>query len=89
MSEQPLELFNLPGDFSLKVMGRDNEAFELLVLETIVKAGCKLKENALSKRSSQKGNFVAITITFYAEHETQVQEIYQILNNHELVLMTL
>jgi len=58
MTKETDELFNFPCDFPIKIMGRDGCNLEKLVAEVVNRHVPDLKENALSSRSSGKGNFI-------------------------------
>lgn len=84
------KLLEFPCEFPLKVMGKAHVDFEVYVLTTVNKhVGGHLKEDALKARPSKNGNYVAITITFEAQSQRQIDDIYVELTAHELVLMAL
>ena len=87
MSEDSLLTF--PCEFPIKIMGRANENFEAEVVAIVRKHAPDLSQSAITNRPSGKGNYVAITVTVKATSKEQLDKIYQELNAHELVLMTL
>ena len=80
--------FTFPCSYPLKVMGPKTEAFEQAVRDILLK---HLKETPVvyDKRLSGTGKYLAITATFEATSKEQLDAIYQELNDHELVVMTL
>ena len=80
--------FTFPCSYPLKVMGPKTEAFEKAVREIMQKHlhGAPVQYD---KRPSGTGKYLAITATFEATSKQQLDEIYQELNGHELVVMTL
>jgi len=80
--------FTFPCSYPLKVMGPKSEVFEKAVREVMQK---HLKDAPVvyDQRPSGSGKYLAITATFEATSKAQIDAIYQELNDHELVVMTL
>jgi putative lipoic acid-binding regulatory protein len=80
--------FTFPCSYPLKVMGQKSDAFEKAVREIIMKhlQGAPV---VYDSRPSGTGKYLAITATFTAVSKAQLDAIYQELNDHELVVMTL
>lgn len=80
--------FKFPCSYPLKVMGQKNIAFEKAVSEIMQKhlQGAQVE---YSQRPSGTGKYLAITATFTATSREQLDAIYDELNGHELVVMTL
>jgi putative lipoic acid-binding regulatory protein len=87
MTEETLLTF--PCEFPIKIMGRSSETFETEVVEIVRKHTPELSKSAVTSRPSEKGNYVAITVTITATSKQQLDNIYLELNAHEEVLMTL
>lgn len=87
MSEETLLEF--PCQFPIKVMGRVDVEFDLLVLELIRPHVDNLDPTAIKLRSSGGGNFLAVTVTIEATSKQQLDAIYQALSAHPHVLMAL
>lgn len=84
-----LALIDYPEQFPLKVLGRQGEDFEDMVLQ-LVRARCPQAETiTLSKRRSSGGKYIALTLTFTAYSQLQIEEIYQDLYDCSAVVMTL
>ena len=49
------ELFEFPGDFPIKVMGRDSESFRTLTLAIVERHAGSLAPDRISERSSNSG----------------------------------
>ena len=45
--------------------------------------------NEVTERTSENGNFLALTLTIQAQSQQQVDDIYRALTTHPLVLMAL
>ena len=80
--------FTFPCSYPLKVMGLKTDAFEQAVREILQKhlQGVPI---AYDSRPSGTGKYLAITATFTATSKAQLDAIYQELNDHEMVMMTL
>jgi len=89
MTNEEETLFEFPCEFPLKVMGRDDAAFETQVM-TIVARHVETTEILHSKCCpSSKGNFVSVTVTIQAQSKQQIDKLYLELNASDVVLMTL
>lgn len=84
---QDNELLQFPARFPLKVMGRDEDDFETLVVE-IVNRHVE-GELDVKTRPSRDGNFIAVTVTFEAHSKDQLDALYRELTGHDRVLMAL
>jgi uncharacterized protein len=75
--------------FPLKVMGANTDGLYLAVYTILKKHVPDLDEAVFTSRRSSSGKYLSITATFTAHSRDQLNAIYQELNDHELVLMTL
>ena len=77
-----------PCSYPLKVMGQKSDAFEKAVHEILTRhlQGAPVTYDT---RLSGTGKYLAITATFTAKSKSQLDVIYQELNDNELVVMTL
>lgn len=82
-------LLKFPCDFSLKVMGKNNESFEKIVYNTVCKHVAQLADNAIRTHLSKKNTYMSITITFEAVSKAQLDQIYEDLSAHNEVIMVL
>ncbi|NOT86388.1 MAG: DUF493 domain-containing protein [Methylococcaceae bacterium] len=82
-------LLEFPCQFPIKVMGKGDVEFELLVIELISEHIDNLDPSAVKRRPSKSGNYLAITVTIEAISKKQLDAIYQSLSAHPLVLMAL
>lgn len=86
--ENENQILKFPCLFPLKVMGLNNGAFSSAVM-AIFHKHLGPDQLASSSRTSSGEKYLSITVTFMAESRTQLDAIYEELNAHELVLMTL
>jgi putative lipoic acid-binding regulatory protein len=82
-------LLEFPCVFPLKVIGRNVAEFEGDVLTIIQKHVPEVQRENVTRRSSAGNKYLALTVTFVADNQTQLDELYLELNRHELVLVTL
>jgi uncharacterized protein len=75
--------------FPLKVIGRNVVEFEGEVLTIIQKHVPAAQRENVTRRSSAGNKYLALTVTFVADNQRQLDELYLELNRHELVLVTL
>jgi putative lipoic acid-binding regulatory protein len=84
--EAKTPIIKFPCDFTIKAMGKANDAFETAVLDIIKRYFSDYKTQ---KRPSRDNNYIALSITVHAEKQEQLDAIYQELSNCEGVLMAL
>jgi len=77
-----------PCVFPLKVMGLNGGSFESAV-QTVIKKHLQDTPVLYESRPSGSGKYVSITASFMATNREQLDALYQELNAHELVVMTL
>ena len=82
-------LLEFPCVFPLKVIGRNVAEFEGEVLAIIQKHVPEAQRENVTRRPSTGNKYLALTVTFVAENQMQLDELYLELNRHELVLVTL
>lgn len=87
MSDQsPIEF---PCDFVIKVMGAANDTFEALALRIAERHAEKVHVDKTSKKHSQKGDYVSITLTVHFLNKAQMDSLYQELRETPEILMAL
>ncbi len=82
------QIIKFPCMFPLKVMGLNNEEFSTAVMAVFYKY-LDPDRMSSSRRTSSGGKYLSITVTFMAQSRAQLDALYNELNAHELVLMTL
>ena len=85
-----LALLDYPAPFPLKVFGnQQDEDFEATVVD-LVRARIPQAEHIdIKRRSSKGGKYVALTLTFTAYTQQQLEDIYQDLYDCDQVVMSL
>ncbi len=77
-----------PCEFPIKVMGLNTEVFQSAI-RAIIRKHVNTDDIAYSSQPSRGDKYLSITATFTAQSKEQLDALYQELNGHELVLMTL
>lgn len=81
-------LLEFPCRFPIKVMGKVNVEFDLLVVEIISKH-VAVNADEVATRPSKGGNYLAVTVTIEATSKQQLDAIYIELSQHPHVIMAL
>lgn len=79
---------HFPCSFPLKIMGLNTGAFATAVT-AIFEKHVDLDQLSYSRRLSSGNKYLSITATFTARSRDQLDVLYQELNDHDLVVMTL
>lgn len=81
--------FEFPCDFPIKVMGLAAEDFDSVVVEIVMRHVGDLNEGAVVARSSRNGKYVSVTVTFRAQGQEQLDDLYRELSGHARIIMVL
>jgi putative lipoic acid-binding regulatory protein len=74
-----------PMEFPLKVIGENEEGFELLVLEILKRHVPDLDERGISQRLSSGGKYCSVSVSFIAKTRKQVDDLYIELTQNKKV----
>lgn len=80
-------LLEFPCEFIIKVMGKNSSTFEGVVLSIFRKHVQDLSEGAIALRESKEKKYLAMTVTFTATSQTQLDQIYTELSADDEVIM--
>ena len=89
MSTSRPTLLKFPCLFPLKVIVRNVAEFEAEVLTIVQNHVPDAETGHLSRRRSAQNKYLALTITFIAHSQEQLDNLYQELNRHHLVVVTM
>lgn len=89
MNEEKPPALQFPCLYPIKIVGKNNDQFEILAISIIKKHVPNLSENAISNRLSKNGTYRAMTVTIEATSQEQLDAIYRELSQEELVIMAL
>jgi putative lipoic acid-binding regulatory protein len=82
-------VMDFPCRFPIKAMGRTDSSLEHDVESLVRRHAPDLRPEDISTRPSAHGNYVSVTVTVTATSREQLDAIYQDLNAHQNILMTL
>lgn len=82
-------LIEYPCDFPIKAMGLRVEGFAQAVVEVVLRHAPDFDPASVEMRPSAKGNYLAVTCTFRALSQEQVDNVYRELTGHPLVKVVL
>jgi hypothetical protein len=89
MTNEPEPLVDYPILFTLKVIGVDEDDFELFVVEIVRRHVPELVEENIISRLSNGNKYRSVSFEFIAESRAQMDALYTELSSHERVLMIL
>ncbi len=89
MINKNLSSIDFPCDFVIKVVGKNTDKFEEVVLGIVKKHFPKYGNGHLNKRLSRNASYQSLTITVYAENKAQLDSLYQDLSSAPEILMAL
>ncbi|MFZ5593221.1 MAG: YbeD family protein [Pseudomonadota bacterium] len=84
--ESPL---TFPAEFPIKATGRATPDFETKVIEIVRRHAPDLDTSAITRRTSQGGKYLAVTVTIQTASREQLDAIYQDLTACKEVLWAL
>lgn len=87
--DQTESLLSYPCDFTLKIFGNDSKQFEQAVIDIIHKEVPDLEDQAIQRRSSKNGNYLALSVTIRATSKEQLDRIYQALSDSKDIIMVI
>jgi putative lipoic acid-binding regulatory protein len=82
-------LLEFPTEFPLKAIGTGPDDFESLVLDIVRKHVANLPAGSTTARLSGAGHYLAVTVTFTAESQEQLDALYTELTAQPRVKMLL
>ena len=89
-SAQPRQtLIEYPCDFPIKAMGARVDGFAQAVIEVVLRHAPDFDPAGAEMRPSSKGNYLAVTCSFRATSQQQVDTLYRELTSHPLVKVVL
>jgi hypothetical protein len=78
-------LLEFPCDFPIKIMGARVDGFAQAVIEVVLRHAPDFDPAGAEMRPSSKGNYLAVTCTFRAVSQVQVDTMYRELTSHPMV----
>ncbi|MBN1992786.1 MAG: DUF493 domain-containing protein [Anaerolineae bacterium] len=81
--------FEFPCSFPLKAFGRNVDNFESFIVAIARKHIPNFEQATIKSRPSQRDKYLAVTITFTATSQAQLDALYREISASERVLMLL
>jgi uncharacterized protein len=78
-----------PCDFKIKAMGKNDIAFEDVVMSVVKNEFPNIQLSDIARRPSKDAHYTALTITVHATSKQQLDNVYQGLSDAPEVLMAL
>ena len=82
-------LLEFPCDFPIKIMGARVDGFAQAVIAVVLRHAPDFDPAGAEMRPSSKGNYLAVTCTFRAVSQLQVDTMYRELTSHPMVKVVL
>ncbi len=77
MTEPEAPKIEFPCDYPIKVLGRQNDDFQPLVLEVFERHAPGFDRDTIAVKNSAKGTFCSLTITIVATGKDQLDALHQ------------
>ena len=87
--QSPGSNLEFPCRFPIKAFGHDHPDFPEIVFELVRKHAQDTTAEDMRSNNSRNGRYLAVTITINATSQVQLDNIYNALTAHELVVMAL
>lgn len=82
-------LIEYPCDFPIKVMGKTAPGFAQAVVDVVKRHAPDFDAASVEMRASKQSKYLSVTCTVRATSRTQLDQLYQALCDHPLVVMVL
>ena len=89
MPTDPESPLKFPCKMTLKIMGRNNDAFEIAILSIVREHFPTLQASAIKTKLSSGDKYLSLSITVNAESKAQMDALYLELTACEQVLFVL
>jgi len=88
MTSRPT-FIDYPCDFPIKIMGKDEQSFIKSVLIVVNRHIPNFDNSSVETRVSKKNKYLSITCNVHVISQSQLDELYQELCDHPMVLMVI
>ncbi len=82
-------LIEFPCHFPIKVMGKNTPQFLNEIREITLRHFPAIEEEKITHKPSRENNFLAITITVFAENQEMLDDFYREITKHPDIKMVL
>jgi putative lipoic acid-binding regulatory protein len=80
---------DFPCIFNLKVIGAMNANLESIIMPAMVKNNIEAEKVRISSKASKGGKYTSFTVTFAAQNQEQLDNIYREISGHPDVIIVL
>ena len=87
MDTEASSLIEYPCDFPIKVMGKSQSDFAQVVLSIVKTHAPDFDDAMIEVRLSKNGTYLSLTCTILATSRTQLDNLYQELHDHPMVML--
>lgn len=81
--------FTFPSTLEVSVLGKTDDALELLVPEILLGVGVSVVEGSLRTRMSREGHYRSVGVAFFCPDRVTYDTVHQALRAHPAVKWTL
>jgi len=81
--------FTFPSMLEVSVMGKADDALELLVPEILLGAGVSVVEGSLRTRMSREGHYRSVSVAFFCPDRATYDNVHRELRAHPAVKWTI
>ena len=82
-------LIEFPCDFPVKIMGKNTPTFLEEINKIILKHFPSIEQEKITHKMSKENNFLAITVTVFAENQEMLDAFYRDITQHPEIKMVL
>jgi putative lipoic acid-binding regulatory protein len=82
-------LIQYPCDFPIKIIGVNTPGFNTRIFEIVTRHFINYAETTAIQKPSKDGNYLAITVTVFAENKDMLDAFYREISQHPEVKMVL
>lgn len=83
------QLLEFPCRFPIKAFGHDHPDFAQTVLEIVQQHARGVTATDMKQSNSRNGRYLAVTVNVQATSQSQLDQIYEALTSHDMVVMAL
>lgn len=87
MDTEESSLIKYPCDFPIKVMGKSQDGFTQVVLDIVKTHAPDFDDALIETRLSKNGTYLSLTCTILATSRIQLDNLYQELHDHPMVML--
>lgn len=78
-----------PCHFPIKIMGANSPTFLQEIREITLRHFPNIEDEKITHKPSKENNYLAITVTVYAENQKMLDDFYQEITKHPEIKMVL